>query len=495
MIKIDFYGGVDEIGGNKILINDNKTSFFLDFGMSFSKSKKFFWEFMQPRKANGLLDFFELGLLPKIEGIYREDYLRHSGMEFTPKPSVDGFFITHAHMDHSVYIQHLREDVPIYMTEETKLILEVVENTSKVLFADLINLKKDFHFIPKKRIEGYKRLYGESAKVERNINVLDPYKKQEIGNFKIESVPVDHSLPGATGFIVEGDEDTIAYTGDLRFNGRNPDLTQKFVKKCKKANPTVMISEGTRIDEEEKTITENEVEQKIIRHIGDYKGFIMVDYPIRDLDRLLSFYNAAKEADRTLVVNLKQAYMLKLFEGRDYPEIGDVAIYIPKRGWGLYGEESFACFGDEWRCASDIEPYHVKTDYEYWEREIMDWDNTITYKELKENPEEYIFRCDFFELRELIDIKHEEGLFIRSLTEPFDEETEIDFGKAQNWINHFNLEMHQIHASGHANGPEILDMIKEIEPEKVYPVHTVKKEKFDILNEYGIDVIYPKLTK
>jgi ribonuclease J len=184
-----------------------------------------------------------------------------------------------------------------------------------------------------------------------------------------------------------------------------------------------------------------------------------------------------------------------LFEGKGYPKIGEIAIYIPKRGWGLLGEESFACFGDEWACATEVEPYHVQTDYEYWERDVMDWDNTITYKDIRENPEKYIFRCDFFELRELIDIKPEEGMYIRSLTEPFDEETEIDYGKVQNWIQHFNLKLHQIHASGHATGHEIINMIREIEPEKVYPVHTVKKEKFNILEEYGIDVIYPKLTK
>lgn len=38
MTSIDFYGSVDEIGGNKILVDDNKSSFFFDFGMSFSQA-------------------------------------------------------------------------------------------------------------------------------------------------------------------------------------------------------------------------------------------------------------------------------------------------------------------------------------------------------------------------------------------------------------------------------------------------------------------------
>lgn len=83
MTNIDFYGGMDEIGGNKILVDDTKTSLFLDFGMSFPQANNYFSEFLQPRKGNGLLDFVEFGLLPKIKGIYREDYLRHSWLNCT----------------------------------------------------------------------------------------------------------------------------------------------------------------------------------------------------------------------------------------------------------------------------------------------------------------------------------------------------------------------------------------------------------------------------
>jgi len=32
MTKIDFYGGVDEIGGNKIEIKSDNSGFFFDFG-------------------------------------------------------------------------------------------------------------------------------------------------------------------------------------------------------------------------------------------------------------------------------------------------------------------------------------------------------------------------------------------------------------------------------------------------------------------------------
>lgn len=55
---------------------------------------------------------------------------------------------------------------------------------------------------------------------------------------------------------------------------------------------------------------------------------------------------------------------------------------------------------------------------------------------------------------------------------------EIDFNKVKNWINHFKLNLitEGMHGSGHANGSEIMNMVKEIEPEILYPIHTEKRK-------------------
>ena len=80
-------------------------------------------------------------------------------------------------------------------------------------------------------------IFALKLTVDRDIRIIEPYKKFEIGNFKIKSAPVDHSLPGATGYIAENDEDTIVYTGDLRFHGRQPDLLRSLFKRQKNPNP------------------------------------------------------------------------------------------------------------------------------------------------------------------------------------------------------------------------------------------------------------------
>jgi len=45
-MKIDVFGGKDEIGGNKILLEHKDTRIFLDFGMSFKQAGLFFSEFL-----------------------------------------------------------------------------------------------------------------------------------------------------------------------------------------------------------------------------------------------------------------------------------------------------------------------------------------------------------------------------------------------------------------------------------------------------------------
>jgi len=100
---------------------------------------------------------------------------------------------------------------------------------------------------------------------------------------------------------------------------------------------------------------------------------VVVNYPVRDLDRLVTFYNVAKDSDRELVVSLKQAYILNLFTGQGYPEINDVMIYKPRKGWGLVADDQYACQGNEWLCTSDLDPQLIERDYKKWERDYLDW--------------------------------------------------------------------------------------------------------------------------
>ncbi|MDR3291116.1 MAG: hypothetical protein LBT10_03105 [Methanobrevibacter sp.] len=190
------------------------------------------------------------------------------------------------------------------MRKKSEIILNVLEETGKASFAEIMNFKKSLHYVPKKRGEGYKKLIGEDCKIKRDIVTVKPYSPFEINGFKVTSIPVDHSLPGSSGYFLENDNDTIVYSGDIRFHGWNKGYIDKFMVESHKFNPTIMLCEGTRINESVKG-NEEDIENKATNLIKDHKGLAIVNYPIRDLDRLITFYNVAKNTDRILAINSK----------------------------------------------------------------------------------------------------------------------------------------------------------------------------------------------
>ena len=117
LTKLTFYGGVAEVGGNKVLLEDGDTRIFLDFGMSFAIKKQYYSAYLAPKSEKELMD---LEILPEIQGIYRFD---------DSEESVSGVFLSHSHMDHSGHISFLKRSIPIYCGETAALILDVIRDT------------------------------------------------------------------------------------------------------------------------------------------------------------------------------------------------------------------------------------------------------------------------------------------------------------------------------------------------------------------------------
>lgn len=463
-MNVQILGGKDEIGGNKILLEHKDTKIFLDFGMSFKQAGLYFSEFLQPRKCAALTDFFELGLLPDIEGLYRGDYLRHMGRK-TEKRKIDAVFVSHAHADHTSYIHFLRLDIPIYCTKISKTILQCLEETGSASLSDFTSACEAFQFYENKK-GGLSRVTKRNKDYvhERDLKIMKPEIKVTIKDLEIEMIPVDHSLPGACGYIVYSDEGNLVYTGDIRFHGSKANQSKKFVEKAKKANPKWLLCEGTRIDSERKD-SENIVEKNITDIVSKAPGIVFVEHPARDLDRANSVFKSAKTNNRDFVVNMKLAYLLSAL-GSDSPfSVDDVKIFIPRKSWGLIYKSGFDC-------------KLVEQDYSKWEREFINRGNSVTSQDLHENPTNYVVSMSLWEINQLTDIKPKNGIWIKSSCDAFCDEMKIDEERKDNWLAHFDIKKYFTHASGHASGEEIKAMIKEINPEIVIPIHTEKSTCF-----------------
>lgn len=58
------------------------------------------FEFVNPRTCNCMGDLFEFELLPKLKGIYRKDYAKHSDVGGEEDNDIDAIVLTHAYVDH-----------------------------------------------------------------------------------------------------------------------------------------------------------------------------------------------------------------------------------------------------------------------------------------------------------------------------------------------------------------------------------------------------------
>jgi len=344
MVSLTFYGGINEIGGNKILVEDKKTRIFLDFGQSFSLLDDYFVEesFLKPRERFGLKDYFEFGLIPKLDGLYCGEALEKTGLS-CKEPEFDAVFISHAHFDHVAHLNYLHPGIPIYLGETTKMILDsTAETTNKDFFRE-----------------------GSELKTFRSG------KELSVGNLRITPIHVDHSVPGAYGFLVETSEGVIAYTGDLRQHGPRADMTHEFIEKAKAAEPEALIIEGTRVTGQEKR--KNHTEKLVYdesKKVAESKGFLLaMRYP-KDLDRFQTFYKIAKETGRKLVISMKIAHLLLALKNDPHIKLSDP-------------------FNDK-----NIEVYcrEMKV-YKPWEREMMN--KCIGAGEVGERQKELILELDF----------------------------------------------------------------------------------------------------
>jgi ribonuclease J len=457
MTSLTFYGGVNEIGGNKILLEDKDTKIFLDFGKSFGRRARFFEEFINPRTSNGIVDFLSMGLLPDISGVYRDDLMVMAGRK-PQKPEIDAVLLTHAHSDHADYISFLHEGIPIYMGAACHLILKALaDRANRTIEREILDYKPRPYSI-------------KDTPIPRKINEFRTGDKFRIGSLEVEPIHVDHSVPGAYGFIIWTSEGPIAYTGDIRLHGTHAEMTRDFIEKANQAKPIALITEGTRIADQEKQESEQLVYEQSSRTVAESDNLVFADFNFKDVDRLRTFFNIAKETGRKFVVKINDAYFLKYLsqdKHLDVPSIDDenIIIYLPKRGSGTYSDK----------------------DYKGNDKEFLDLHNTWTAEQIAARPNKALCAIGFYSFTALIDMKVKPGArYIHSASEPYNEEQELSQDRIDAWLEHFGMQKFQSHCSGHARGRDLLEAVSCIGAKTVYPVHT---EHSDLFNHVSKNVV------
>jgi ribonuclease J len=435
--RVFCYGGVGEIGGNKFIVEDEGAKVVLDFGTGFSDGSDYYDSSISPRGVNGAGDLFEFDLLPQLSGLYSEESLQNTRVKYTD-PEYDAVVLSHYHSDHTGRIGYIDSRIPVYCGETTSLIHDA--------HSDSTGSPLDGHPI-------------------RKFRTGDKFR---IGSMEFRPIHVDHSIPGAYGFVIHTSGGTIAYTGDFRFHGPAGSMTRDFVDAAKAEKPRLLLTEGTRVSpgDDPSNMSETAVRNEALKMVRAAKSLVFSTFRGNDIDRVNTFFDACQASGRRLVVSMKVALLLeKLKADRRLrvPRIGtDVDVYLRRKKTGKFDD----------------------SDYYTWERPFIS--KGLTAEDIRKRQAKVFLHLEAWNFPELIDIRPDRGgTYIHAATEAFNEEGEKEETLIRNWVEHVGFTYAQLHASGHAPEKEVGELVRRISASKVVPIHTEHPELFKRFKSNG----------
>ncbi len=213
-MKIKFYGGQEEVGRSCIMIISDQAKILLDAGIKVKEEEN------------------PYPTIPDAE-----------------LKSLDGIFISHAHMDHCGYLPHIYSagyDRKVFATQAT---MEIVN----VMISDYMRLAEPKNVTK----EGLKRLM-------RNYVVADYMKAIKLKDLTIKFIPAGHILGSALISVSDG-KHTLLYTGDI--NLASTRLMEGADTRTLKAD--TLITESTYAGREDKFPPENSTIKKMVDSIRD----------------------------------------------------------------------------------------------------------------------------------------------------------------------------------------------------------------------------------
>ena len=270
-MKFRIHRGAKEIGGNCIELSSEGQTLLLDLGM--------------PLTLGNPADV----ALPDIAGLADgkdEDFL--------------GVVLSHPHADHYGLLAKARKNTSVYLGQDSQRLLRAALPFT-TFGLDLPN----------------------------SLTYRDR-EAFEVGPFRITPFLVDHSAFDAYALLVEAGGRRLFYTGDFRSHGRKPGTFKRLLAQPSIKGVDVMLMEGTHLGREGRVEAQTEVslEDDIVQSISSTTGLVLACFSGQNIDRVVTFWKAARRAGRTFVAD---AYLAHILESLNRPTLPKPPVFLPRR--------------------------------------------------------------------------------------------------------------------------------------------------------------------
>ena len=262
-LKIIPLGGLGEIGKNLTVYEYGNSIIVVDLGSIF------------PREDMPGVDL----VIPNTT------YLEHN------KEKIKGYFITHGHEDHIGAVPYVLRNVPAPLYG-TRLTLALCEN------------KLREH-----------RLMGVAP-----LNVVEPGDVIQAGDFKVEFIHVNHSIPGACALAIHTPVGVVVHTGDFKVDFTPQDGTPiNFGRFAELGNKGVLalLADSTNVERPGYTMSEKKVAETFRSLFEQAKGRVIIAMFASNVSRIQSVVDSSVRHHRKVC-----------FVGRSMVNVSKVAMQL-----------------------------------------------------------------------------------------------------------------------------------------------------------------------
>lgn len=424
-MKLIIHRGTHQIGGTCVELRSSETSIILDYGMPLTASagKEFNESSLQDRTAAELI---KERVLFDIPGLYK-------GQE----PKISGILISHSHKDHYGLLKFVHTDIPVCVSEGALKLIHML---------NVFTHKRNHVIISRPCIVKHKVSF-------------------DIGDFRVTPYLVDHSGFDAMSFLVE-EKPTgkrLFYSGDFRASGWKKPLFDRFIKNPPE-NINCLLMEGTMIERQGGAF---EDEQAVLTGVQEVlkkteKNVVLAYCSGQNIDRIVTFYKAARSAKATLVIDPYIATVLHVLKNDRNK--------IPQLDW-----DNIRVLIGNYRGRGDIYINKiVKSDFKYLtfgigKHKIKAWD-------IGQERALVVMRDSMIPLVEKIpDVKGTTLIYSQWDGYIRDKKKAIVFW---DFVHRNDLKLEHIHTSGHATVNILKQLAVALNPKRIIPIHTERPEKF-----------------